>query len=203
MTRAQAEQKRYADQHRRDERFSVGDEVLLSTRDLALAADSNRQRASKLTARFVGPFRVTKAIGDNAYELALPANMRVHPVQNVSKLRRYRRSRADFSGRPTPPDRPGPEYTDATGRADFEVRAVLARREVGRNKRVEYLVHWKGYPQDEASWESATSLNCPDLLADFEADQLLAMVEYFGASGRADARDSEPPGRPAPKEGRL
>jgi len=48
LLRAQEEQKRYADRHRREERFAVGDTVLLSTRDLTLVG--GRQRAAKLTA---------------------------------------------------------------------------------------------------------------------------------------------------------
>ena len=65
LLRAQADQKRFADQHRREERFEPGDEVLLSVKDLALAAAPGRHRAAKLTARFVGPFKITRVINDN------------------------------------------------------------------------------------------------------------------------------------------
>jgi hypothetical protein len=178
LLKAQADQKRYADQHRRDERFAVDDEVLLSTKDLALAADPGHRRAAKLTARFVGPFKVTRVINDNAYELELPPQLRIHPVQNVSKLRRYRRSPAAFDGRPLPVDRPPPDYIDPAGDAEFHVERIMAQRRVGR--RMEYLVKWKGYPNEDSSWEPRANLNCPDLLAEFEEQQLLAALAAAG-----------------------
>ena len=174
LLRAQADQKRFADQHRRDERYEVGDEVLLSTKDLAPVVDAAHRRAAKLTARFVGPFRVTRVINDNAYELELPPQLRIHPVQNVSKLRRYRRSPPAFDGRPVPNDRPPPDCVDPAGDAEYRVERILAQRRVGR--RMEYLVKWKGYPNEDSSWEPRANLRCPDRLAEFEERQLLAAL---------------------------
>jgi hypothetical protein len=167
MVRAQEEQKRYADRHRREELFAVGDEVLLSTRDLSLLA--SRDRAFKLTARFVGPFKVSQVVNDNAYKLDLPPQLRVHPVQNVSKLRRYRRSPARFESRPQPIDRPPPECTDPAGDAVYEAERIVAQR--GSRRRPEYLVKWKGYPNEDCSWEPRKNLNCPELLREFIARQ--------------------------------
>src|SRR6476661_2781021 len=177
MLGAQADQKRFADRHRRDERFAVGDEVLLSVKDLALAADPGHKRAAKLTARFVGPFKVTKVVNDHADELELPPQLRIHPVQNISKLRRYRHSPAAFDGRPVPVDRPPPDYIDPAGDAEFHVERILAKRRVGRGQ-MQYLVKWKGYPNEDSSWEpiGKANLNCPDLLAEFEEQQLLAAL---------------------------
>jgi hypothetical protein len=169
LTMAQAKQKRQADCHRRDVRFAVGDEVLLSTRDLTLATDPEHSRAAKLTARFVGPFKITRIINDNAYELELPPQLRIHPVQNVSKLRAYVRSPSRFSGRPQPLDRPAPDMEDATAGEQWYVERILAKR--GKGARREYLVKWRGYPNEECSWEPRRNLNCPDLLAEFEALQ--------------------------------
>ncbi len=179
LLRAQADQKKYADRSRRDERFDVGDEVLLSTKDLKLAQDPGNRRAAKLTARFVGPFKVTRVINDNAYELELPPQLRIHNVQNISKLRRYRRSPAEFQGRPTPLDRPPPDCVDPAGGEEYHVERILARRTVGR--RDEYLIKWKGYPNEDSSWEPRRGLNCPDLLAEFERRQLLAAALFTAA----------------------
>lgn len=170
LTRAQAEQKRQADRHRREVRFAVDDEVLLSTKDLALVADPAHPRAAKLTARFVGPFKVARIINDNAYELELPPQLRIHPVQNVSKLRAYVRSPSRFAGRPQPLDRPAPDMEDATAGEQWHVERLLAKR--GTGARREYLVKWLGYPNEECSWEPRRNLNCPDLLAQFEALQV-------------------------------
>lgn len=172
---AQADQKRFADRHRRDERFAVGDEVLLSTKDLALPADPGHKRAAKLTARFVGPLKVTRVINDNAYELELPPQLRIHPVQNISKLRRYHRSPDAFDGRPAPIDRPPPDYIDPAGDAGWHVERILAQRRVGRQ--MQYLVKWKGYPNEDSSWEPKSHLRkCPDKLREYEEQQLLATL---------------------------
>jgi hypothetical protein len=177
LRKAQADQKRYADRHRREERFAVGDEVLLSTKDLKLIEDPNSSRASKLTARFIGPLLVSRVINDNAYELTLPPQLRIYPVQNISKLRRYRRSPATFDGRPTPAARPPPECIDAAGDALFEVERILARRTKGRG-RAEYLVKWKGYPNEDCTWEPKQGLSCPELLKEFEEQQSLAALAH-------------------------
>jgi hypothetical protein len=169
--KAQADQKTHADRHRREESFAIGDEVLLSVKDLRLAADSSdEQRASKLTARFVGPFKVTRVINPNAYEIELPPQLRIHPVQNISKLRHYRRSPERFAPhRPQPIARPPPECIDPAGDAEYEVERILAARRHGR--RQEYLIKWLGYPNEECSWEPASGLKCPEALAEFRASQ--------------------------------
>ena len=184
LLKAQAEQKKYADRHRRDEKFDVGDEVLLSTRDLQLVSDGSNKRAAKLTSRFVGPFRILRVINDNAYELDLPPQMRIHPVVNISKLRRYRRSPEQFAGRPQPAARPPPEYTDPAGNEEYEVERILGQR--GAGSRREYLIKWLGYPNEESSWVPRKNLGCPEKLQEFEKNQLLAVLEFeqeLGATG--------------------
>ena len=114
-----------------------------------------------------------RVINDNAYELELPPQLRIHPVQNISKLRRYRRSPAEFDSRPQPVDRPPPDCVDPAGDARFHVERVLAQRRRGR--KLEYLVKWKGYPNEDSSWVARADLHSPDLLAEFQARQLDAL----------------------------
>ncbi len=69
---------------RREEQYRVGDRVLLSTKNLNLKGVSN-----KLKPHFVGPFTVSALVGSNAVRLNLPSSMRMHPVFNISLLKRY------------------------------------------------------------------------------------------------------------------
>jgi len=43
----------------------------------------------KLMERFVGPYRVKLIVSTNALELELPSTVKIHPVVNVSRVRRY------------------------------------------------------------------------------------------------------------------
>jgi hypothetical protein len=51
--------------------------------------------------------------------------------------------------------RPGP----IPGTTDkYTVQRLIDKRTVGRNQRQEYLVHCKGYPAYEATWEPESNL---------------------------------------------
>ena len=85
----QEDMKRYADRERGEvEEYRVGDLVLLSTKDLKYQMIG--RQTEKLTECFVGPYKVKAIISSNAIELDLPSTVRIHPVVNVSRVRRYK-----------------------------------------------------------------------------------------------------------------
>lgn len=170
LQRAQQRQAYYADQHRRELTFRVGDSVFLSTEHLAL---KDPQRSKKLMSKFIGPFRVTRVISPVAYELELPPSLKIHPVFHVSKLKAVKESSRSYPGRkPASSDaRPPPELVNEEGEEEWEVERVVARRSVrrGRGVRVEYLVQWRGYPEWEMTWEPARNLrNAQQAIEEFE-----------------------------------
>ena len=58
---------------------------MMATRNLPICSVSR-----KLAPRWVGPYREVECVGQNAYRLNLPSALRaVHPVVNVSQLKRY------------------------------------------------------------------------------------------------------------------
>ncbi|KAI2661861.1 Transposon Tf2-6 polyprotein [Labeo rohita] len=77
---------RYTTQHRRrhppGRLFHVGDRVYLSTRNINLKMDSK-----KLTARFIGPYKITHRLNPVTFRLQLPPSLRIHPVFHQSQLK--------------------------------------------------------------------------------------------------------------------
>jgi hypothetical protein len=164
LLRAQQRQAKYADQHRRDVDFKVGDQVLLSTAHLRLTGGS--ERAAKFAYKYIGPFKIKRTINKNACELELPTTMQIHPVLNVSRLKAYHDGRLDFPLRPSSDTRPEPNAADADGHL-YEVESILAQR--GKGARTQYLVRWQGWPIWEATWERRTNLTgAAEAIADFE-----------------------------------
>ena len=150
LARAQERQTRYANKKRRELIFTPGDKVLLSTENLGLRPGLAR----KLTAKWTGPFKVTKKLSDVAYELELPKDWRHHPVFHVSYLKPC--AEADKY-----PDRRWFRPLSIEGTTDaYLVERLLDRREVksGRQTQTEYLVQWQGYPIYEATWEPSRNL---------------------------------------------
>ena len=88
LQRAQEKQKRYADKRRRELELNVGDEVLLSTRNLPVHATAGGSR--KLGSLYCGVFTILKKL-TSAYRLDLPPHMKVHPMSHVSQLKLYRK----------------------------------------------------------------------------------------------------------------
>jgi hypothetical protein len=168
IRKAQERQSHYADRHRRDVTFAVGDLVLLSTEHLRTIG---KNRTHKLESKYIGPFAVKRVVNKNAYELVLPSALQVHPVFNVSLLKAYRDPRASHPHRPPPHDRPPAEFVLDNGEEHYEVERIVAAR--GRGARKEYLVEWKGYPSWEATWVRHRDIDAPDAVAEFEALMLL------------------------------
>ncbi|GBG82517.1 hypothetical protein CBR_g34894 [Chara braunii] len=144
-----------ANRLRMDHPFKVGDDVLIDTRHLQLEADTLR----KFWRRFFGPCRILQAVSSDtasspvSFHVKLPDYLRqtrVHDVYHVSLLRPYRRPSEHFAGRPY--ERPPPIMVD--GHEEFLVSDIIGRRVTDDNHpHVEYLVRWKGYPDEEATWE--------------------------------------------------
>jgi hypothetical protein len=109
-----------ADRDRRDEKYEVGDRVLLSTKNLS-------KHSSKLSDPFIGPFPITRVSdhGVNVW-LSLPKEYsRVHQPFHIEKVKRYTPSTTEWGRKQN--DRPLPEVID--GEEEWEVEMLLGKRQ--------------------------------------------------------------------------
>jgi hypothetical protein len=153
---AQATQQREANKHRSDVLFDIGDEVLVSTEHFQPEEGCTK----KLSPKYLGPFKVIQKIHENCYKLALPPDMKCHPVFNVVYLRRHNPNLPQFQGRPSPS--PPPVLTPE-GVPEYVVEAIIGRRatesKTGKKPSLEYHVRWQGYPLEDATWEPLAHLS--------------------------------------------
>ncbi|KAJ1587919.1 hypothetical protein NDA12_001953 [Ustilago hordei] len=152
---------RSVDQYNRkhkDIEFKVGDMVYINHRNW-----KTRRPTPKLDTQFAGPYPVQEQVGHQAYQITLPANLRVHDVFHVSMLEPARTSSLpQHAEQPTIPSLPD-------GDLDFEVEALIDKR--SHNGTTEYKVLWRGYSEEAASWEPVENLNCPDLIQEYEVSE--------------------------------
>lgn len=134
--------KQYADPHRSERYFTIGDWVYLKLRPF-VQTSLKTQKPSKIGPKFYGPFMILEKIGVVAYKLDLPQESHMHPVFHVSLLKK-----AHGQHSPTIPLPAGPGFL-------FQPRAIidkiLARR--GTKLVSQVLVHWHGVPLADSTWE--------------------------------------------------
>jgi len=161
LRKAQGDMRKYADKKRSDvDEYKVRDLVMLSTKDLKYQMVG--RRTEKLTERFVGPYRVKEIISSNAVKLELPSTVKIYPVVNVSRVRRYV---GQVEGQRK--EQPAPVIIE--GEEEWEVERILNKRKVrGKDK---YLVHWKGFTAESDTWEGRENLeNAKEAIEEFKKE---------------------------------
>jgi hypothetical protein len=107
---------------------------------------------NKLKMKKIGPCKIVKKFGANAYEIELPNGIRISPIFNISYLYPYRAEEA----------REDSEQTEIQWTKQIPVaekphmESILDKRISKRTRRkeyFEYLVKWKGHPVEDVSWE--------------------------------------------------
>jgi len=134
-------------------KFKEGDQVWLEASNLKLP-----YHTPKLAPRRQGPFRVNKVISPVAYRLTLPLSWGIHDVFHASLLLPYRETATHGPNFVRPP----PDLIE--DEEEYEVEAVVNHRCHGRQRQLQYLIKWKGYPSSDNTWEAAQDVHADDLV---------------------------------------
>ena len=62
--------------------------------------------------------------------------------------------------------RPPPDLIG--GEEEYEVESIRSHRYFGRNKKLQFLIRWKGYAPSDDTWEPADSVHAPDLVKEYK-----------------------------------
>ena len=84
--------------------------------------------SEKLVERFVGPYKIKAIISSNVVELELPITVKIHPVVNVSRIKRYV-DQVDGQRKEAP------QPVVVEGEEEWEVEKILNKRKIrGKDK---------------------------------------------------------------------
>ena len=121
-----------------------------------------QQGKNKLAPKFYGPYQIIRKISPIAYELKLPDKSRIHNVFHVSNLKRQLGQHQ--TTQTTLP------ALDEAGKLILEPEAIINIRERILHTRMikEYLIKWKNFPEEDASWETEKFVQRYPSLPSFE-----------------------------------
>jgi hypothetical protein len=134
-------------------KYTQGQHVWLEGKNLPISHGT-----AKLSQKWYGPFFITKLISPVTSQLDLPASWNIHPIFHNNLLTPYVETNAHGPNFTRPP----PDLINRE--AEYEVEAIRNHCYFGKNKKLQYLLKWKGYPEADNTWETKDQLNAPDLL---------------------------------------
>ena len=150
---------------RRPPIYQAGDQVLLSTSTL------NLKVRGKLTARYIGPFKVRAppegSTSTNVVWLELPRTLKLHLPINVKMVKRYHARPAELGGPPIEP----PEPLQVDGVDYWEIEAMVGEQTIKRQKFA--LIKWAGIDMASATWEPLKNIP-PLIIQEYRARMLQA-----------------------------
>jgi hypothetical protein len=113
---------------------------------------------NKLKMKKIGPCRVLKKFGTNAYEIELLDGIGISPIFYISDLYPYRAREAQ-----TRNDPPVIKWTKQMPVADKQQMECILGKRIGKKTRrkeyFQYPVKWMNHPAEDASWETEAEIH--------------------------------------------
>jgi hypothetical protein len=188
LAKAQQRQRKYADCHRREHVFAVGDQVFLSTKHLSAYDVSGK----KLLRKYVGPFTVEQVINPVAVKLALPFEMQMHPVFHVSLLKPVPPGAAEWHTEEAELPVVDPLPSPPVRRVESILQHDYVMQRGSRERVGIFLVKWEGLPVWDASWHDEEEILAKDPSAADLLQRYIAVYRpVFGVDSHLDTFDSD------------
>ena len=133
-------------------RYKKGDKVYINAEHLPT------QRASKkLDQRYYGPYEVMEAVGPSAYRIRILESWKTYNIFNKILLKLYY---APHYPRQKAIEKEKQDKQEGeAAENEYEVEDLLDSRISKKGcGHLEYLVKWKNYPREDASWEPKENL---------------------------------------------
>ncbi|KAA0037662.1 dolichyl-phosphate beta-glucosyltransferase-like [Cucumis melo var. makuwa] len=141
--------KKQADLKRREVESQEGDYVFLKIRPYRQVTLSMKQN-EKLSPKYFGPYQILERLGEVAYKLELPSSAAIHPVFQVSQLKKVVGNRESVQQLEL--------YVNENHEWITQPEEVYSYRKNSATKEWEALISWKGLPPHKATWENCSVL---------------------------------------------
>lgn len=152
LTRTQQRMRMYADQHRREMEYNIGDLVYVKLQPYRQHSLARRPN-DKLSPRYYGPFLVLDRVGLVAYRLQLPPSAKIHNILHISRLRKAEGTAMEVQS--IPPQISADKVMETIPEQLLWVR----NKDNKENTMKEVLIKWQDLPIWEATWEYFEGIN--------------------------------------------
>ena len=147
LEKAKEQMKLNADKHHSAApTYEIDQQVWLATENLQLTHTSH-----KLSERWLGPYSIISLAEPNAIKLKLLRSLQIHPIINVSWIKPYHGS---MEGQTL--YQPGPVHMTENRDNEWKVDHIMDSHL--KNKKLKYLIYWKGYDDSDHTWEPKSNL---------------------------------------------
>ncbi|KAF8697686.1 hypothetical protein AX14_001301 [Amanita brunnescens Koide BX004] len=144
------------------QQYKKGNKVYINAEHLP-----TERTSKKLDQSYYGPYEVVEAVGPLAYQIRILASWKTYNVFNEILLKPY--YTPHYLCQKAIEEEKQNEQEGETAKNEYEVEDLLdsqiSRKGCGH---LEYLVKWKNYPREDASWEPKENLiNAQEIVNEF------------------------------------